>query len=275
MPKITTVISSEESAAPEKLVGALVGGVSVLRYLAAAQTPVGVSRIARDLELNPSTCFNLLKTLVHEGLAVFDGTTKTYSVGLGLLALAKGTLEQTSYIAMVKPHLREVALRHNVTSTLWHVTSAERVVLVDRADNDAAIRVHMNIGQRLPMYVAALGRCIAAHSGLSVEELRSRFGALRWDDGLTFDIYQSEVEEARKRGYAVDHGHYAKGVTTVSTAVLDELKKPLMAISAVGISAQMTKTDIKTLGEDLRERGAEISSAMGGRKGSSLIRALR
>lgn len=38
---------------------------------------------------------------------------KTYSVGLGLLALAKGTLEQASYIAMVKPHLREVALRHN------------------------------------------------------------------------------------------------------------------------------------------------------------------
>lgn len=91
----------------------LVGGLSVLRYLAAAQTPVGVSRIARDLELNPSTCFNLLKTLVHEGLAVFDETTKTYSVGLGLLALAKGTLEQASYIAMVKPHLREVALRHN------------------------------------------------------------------------------------------------------------------------------------------------------------------
>ncbi|MBS77742.1 IclR family transcriptional regulator [Variovorax sp.] len=274
MPKTTQATSSDESGAPEKLVGALVGGLNVLRYLAAAQTPVGVSRIARDLDLNPSTCFNLLKTLVHEGLAVFDDTTKTYSVGLGLLALAKGTLEQASYIAMVKPHLREVAQRHNVTSTLWHVTNGERVVLVDRADNDAAIRVHMNIGQRLPMYVAALGRCIAAHSGLSVAELRSRFGALRWDDGLTFDIYQAEVEEARKRGYAVDHGHYAKGVTTVSTAVLDELKRPLMAISAVGIGAQMTKADIKALGEDLRERGAEISGAMAGRKGSAPIRPL-
>lgn len=85
----------------------------------------------------------------------------------------------------------------------------------------------------------------------------------------------TEVEEARKRGYAVDHGHYAKGVTTVSTAVLDELKKPLMAISAVGIGAQMTKTDIKALGEDLRERGAEISSAMAGRKGAGSIRAIR
>lgn len=57
--------------------------------------------------------------------------------------------------------------------------------------------------------------------------------------------------------------------------MLDELKKPLMAISAVGIGAQMTKTDIKALGEDLRERGAEISSAMAGRKGAGSIRAIR
>lgn len=257
-----------EEPAPEKLVGALVGGLAVLRYLVAAQAPVGVSRIARDLELNPSTCFNLLKTLVHEGLAVFNETTKTYSVGLDLLALAKGTLEQVSYISMVRPHLREVAMNHRVTCTLWHVMGGERVLLVDRADNDAAIRVHMSIGQRLPMYIAALGRCMAAHSGLTTSELRSRFGKLRWEDDLTFDTYLSEVAEARKRGYAVDQNHYVKGVTTVSAAVLDALGKPLMAISAVGFGAQMTKADVKALGEDLRDRASGISLAMAGQRRS-------
>jgi DNA-binding IclR family transcriptional regulator len=257
-----------DEPAPEKLVGALIGGLAVLRYLVAAQTPMGVSRIARDLELNPSTCFNLLKTLVHEGLVVFNETTKTYSVGLGLLALAKGTLEQASYVAMVRPHLREIAVNHRVTCTLWHVMSGERVVLVDRADNDAAMRVHMSIGQRLPMYIAALGRCMAAHSGLSTAELKSRFVKLRWEDELTFEAYQAEVEETRKRGYAVDQSHYVKGVTTVSSVILDAEGKPLMAISAVGFGAQMSKADIKALGEDMRNRTARISAAMaGGRSG--------
>ena len=249
---------------PDKLVGALSSGLAVLRYLVEARDPVGVSRIARDLELNPSTCFNLLKTLVHEGLAVFNDVTKTYSVGLGLLALAKGALEEVSYITMIKPHLREIAAKHGVTCTLWHVTSGERVVLVDRADNDAAIRVHMSIGQRLPMYIAALGRCMAAHSGLTRSELRSRFVQLRWEDNLTFDTYLAGVEEARKRGYAVDRSRYVKGVTTVSSAVLDTLNKPLLAISAVGFGAQMSETRIKALGEDLRRRAAGISSAMAG-----------
>ncbi|WP_296340732.1 IclR family transcriptional regulator [Reyranella sp.] len=259
-----TIAMPSEKPAPEKLVGALIGGLAVLRYLAAAQAPVGVSRIARDLALNPSTCFNLLKTLVHEGLAVFDETTKTYSVGLGLLALAKGTLEQASYIAMVRPHLREIAVNHRVTCTLWHVMSGERVVLVDRADNDAAIRVHMSIGQRLPMYIAALGRGMAAHSGLTTSELRSRFIKLRWEGDLAFDTYLAEVEDTRKRGYAVDQSHYVRGVTTVSSVVLDARAKPLMAISAVGFGAQMNKADVRALGGDLRDRAAAISFAMAG-----------
>jgi DNA-binding IclR family transcriptional regulator len=152
---------------PEKVVGALASGLAVVRYLSIAATPVGVSRISRDLGLNSSTCFNLLKTLVHERLVTFDETTKTYRVGLGLVELAKGALETASYARLVHPHLESIAASHGVTATLWHRASEDRVVLVDRADNDATMRVHMNIGQRLPMFISALGRSMAAHSGLT------------------------------------------------------------------------------------------------------------
>lgn len=249
---------------PEKLVGALSNGLSVLRYLTATAAPVGVSRIARDLELNPSTCFNLLKTLVHERLVTFDETTKTYAIGLGLVELAKGALEQASYVRMLHPHLREIAIRHAVTATLWQRAGDERVVLVDRADNPAAMRVHLSIGQRLPTYIAALGRCMAAYSGLTSAELRGRFRALRWEDGPSFEEYLADVEDVRKCGYAVDIGHYVRGVTTVSAAVLDAQQSPVMAISAVGFSAQLGKPAIKALGEDLRDRAAEIARALSG-----------
>ncbi|MDO8767671.1 MAG: IclR family transcriptional regulator [Burkholderiaceae bacterium] len=255
---------------PEKLVGALISGLSILRYLAASSSPIGVSRIAKDLNLNSSTCFNLLKTLVHERLVIFDDTTKTYTIGIGLVELAKGALEQASYVRMLHPHLEEIASRHSVTATLWQRASDERVVLVDRADNSSAIRVHMSIGQRLPMYIAALGRCMAAFSGLSPAELRRRVSELRWEDGPSFDEYLSDVKEVLKRGYAVDLGNYVKGVSTVSAAVLDSTNRPVMAISAVGFSAQLSAAAIKVLGEDLRDRAAEITLAMSGRGGSRL-----
>jgi DNA-binding IclR family transcriptional regulator len=254
----------ESHPPPEKLVGALSSGLNVLRYLTRVATPVGVSRIARDLDLNSSTCFNLLKTLAHERLVIFDDSTKTYAIGLGLVELAKGTLEQASYVRMLRPQLEDIAARHRVTATLWHRTSRERVVLVDRADNDSAMRVHMSIGQRLPMYLAALGRCMAAQSGLTDAELRARFNELRWEDGPSFATYLAEVNDARKRGYAVDTANYVKGVTTVSAAVIDGNQRPIMAISAVGFSAQLTKPMIRTVGEDLRDRAASVSAVMSG-----------
>lgn len=253
------------AAAPEKLVGALASGLSVLRYLAAASAPVGVSRVARDLGLHSSTCFNLLKTLVHERLVQFDEATKTYAITLGVVELAKGALEQKSYLRMIRPHLDELALRHNVTVTLWHRTLDERVVLIDRADNDAAVRVHMSIGQRLPMWVAALGRVMAAHSDLTVAQLKARFSALRWEEPLDFNTYLAEVEEARRLGYAIDVGRFSRGITAVSAAVIGAAGQPLMAISTVGISAQFDKAAIRALGRDLRVRTAEISKAMSGR----------
>ena len=253
-----------DSLPPDKLVGALSSGLKVLRYLASASTPLGVSRIAKDLELNASTCFNLLKTLVHERLVNFNETTKTYSIGLGLVELAKGSLEKASYARLMRPHLQELAERHNITTTLWQCSRNDRVVLVDLAECGAPLRIHMSIGQRLPMYIAALGRCMAAHSGLSTIELRRKLSALRWEDGPSFETYMREVEAVRQNGYAVDHGNYAKSVLTVSSPILDAQQRPLMAVSAVGFITQFTPTSLQALCEDLRERCREATSDLSG-----------
>ena len=105
LPKLGRRDMDDFAERPEKLVGALASGLAIVRYLAVARAPVGASRIARHLELNSSTCHNLLKTLVHERLVVFDESNQTYCVGLGVVELAKGALEAASYVRLVQPQL--------------------------------------------------------------------------------------------------------------------------------------------------------------------------
>ena len=259
----------QQAAPPEKLVGALTAGLGILRYLSQTGARVGVSRVARDLGLNPSTCFNLLRTLVFEGMATFDPANKTYAMGLGAVELAKGALEQASYARFMRPHLEAIAARHRVTATLWQRVSRDRVVLVDRSESDSTMRVHMQIGQRLPLYVAALGRCMAAHSGLTKVELRQAFKALRWEDPPSFETYWRSVQDARARGYAVDAGSFVRGATTVSSVVLDRDGVPVMAVSAVGFAAQLTPEKVAALGADLRDRAATVGRALAGGGGDN------
>ena len=123
----------------------------------------------------------------------------------------------------------------------------------------------MSIGQRLPMYIAALGSLHRRVLGLDAAQLRERFEKLRWENGPTFEVYLADVEQVRKRGYAVDHDSYVEGVTTVSAAVLDRDDLPVMAISAVGFSGQLDKTAIKDLGNLLKARANRVSRALTGR----------
>lgn len=255
---------NERIHSSEKLVGALTAGLKILRHLAQAEGAAGVNQIARELDMNPSTCFNLLRTLVHEGLITFDAGKKNYTAGLGLLELTKGLTERDAAIRFVRPRLVEVAHAHRVTATLWRRLSEDRLMLVERADTDSALRVHMTVGQRLPAFVAAVGRCMAAYSGLPRDEIRRRFDTLRWEQPPDFEAYWTDVLKAKALGYAIDRDNFVRGVTTVASPVLDGNGASTLVLSAVGFTAQFTPESLEVLADDLRTQTREISVALNG-----------
>lgn len=247
-----------------KSVGALVAGLRVLRYINGADRPVGVSRVARDLGLNPSTCFNLLRTLVRERLAVFDPAAKSYGPGIGLVELAAGAIDRVSPVAVVRPYLRRIADTHEVTATLWQRSSETRVVLVASAESRATVRIQMTVGQRMPTLIGAYGRCVAAYEGIGREELRERLRDLRWNNPPSFAEYWQEVQAVPARGYAIDKGHFFNGVTTVASAIRGVDGRVVMAISGIGLMAQVDARRVAAVGKDLAKAAEDITRAIGG-----------
>jgi len=250
--------------APAKLVGALAAGIAVLRHLSRSSTPVGVSRIARDLSLNASTCFNLLRTLVHEGLVHFDETTKTYSLGLGAVALARGALDRTSLPRLLQPQLAALAATHSVTVLLWQRTPDDRLVLVHVAESPDAIRVQLSVGARLPLYAGASGRCMAAFGNASRAAIRRGVEAVRWDDPPSFDAYWASLAAVRERGHAIDEGHYRRGATVVAAPVLDRTGTPMLAIGCATFSAQLDAGALRALTDALGLLAARATEALAG-----------
>lgn len=245
-----------------KRVNAVTSAVRILHHLANASTPLTAGQMCRALELNPSTGFNILQTLVAEGLVSFDSHSHCYQLGLGLLALANGAVRFNRYVELVHPYLRDIAERFRVTATLWQRISDERVILTDYAEKKSPVRVSMDIGQRLPLLTGALGRCMAAFSDIGTDTLRQQYTRLRSDDLLPFDDFLAQVRQAKERRYAFDEGHFVAGITTVSSPVLDRSGYPLMAISAVGLSAQIERPTIEAIGNTLVSATQEIENGL-------------
>lgn len=247
-----------------KIVGALYSGIKILRYLSACKSPVGVTQVARDLELNPSTCFNLLRTLAHEKLVIFNPEIKTYQIGLGLVEIAQSALNSASLVRMIQPVMDEVSATHRITVTLWQKMEDNRVMLIANAESDSYISIHMSIGQRLPMFIGALGRCFAAFSELSKGELKKAYFKIRVQDPVAIDEWLESLESVKLKGFAIDEGHFSKGFTTLSAPIFDSENRPYMAISAVAVSAQLSEEQTLDIAMSLNQASQRITAAIQG-----------
>ena len=88
-------------------VGSVTSTIAILRLLATVDQPIGVNAIARRLELTPSSCFNILKTLVEEDFVNCDPETKAYSLGGGVIAIARRALDPAEAFELVRARAEE------------------------------------------------------------------------------------------------------------------------------------------------------------------------
>lgn len=246
-----------------KPVGAVLSALRILRHLAESPEPLSSNRIAREVEINPSTCFNILKTLEHEGFIYCDPDTKRHRLGFMLLELPGGVMDNLGYRQMLHPYVEQVARNCEAVASLWVRSGYDRVVLVDTAEGGQSglVKIVMPIGSRVPLLAGALGRCFAGYGGMPRAELRKLFQGLRMQKPLSFDEFMLEAQAAVRQGYAVDEGNYAQGVTTISSPILDRDSRPIMAISAVKLSATLDDKSIAWIGEQVAQAAAAARKA--------------
>ncbi|WP_168192311.1 IclR family transcriptional regulator [Pararhodobacter marinus] len=253
---------ADEEIIQSRPVGALVHALRILRHLSAMGRAEGVSAIARATGVNPSTCFNILRTLTAEGLVSFDAHDKTYQPAMGLVELAVGVLG-TNPGDLIRPELERLAIEYKVLICLWHITAEDRIVLIERAFDPAVTRVDLPLGKRLPVYTGGVGRILAAHRKLTEAELRAQFVDLRWQCAPeSADEYIDSVRDAAASGYGVDLGQLYIGVDVVGALVVDAQGVPRYGISSISLSGQMDSDRRRAVGEDLVETCARIGAQM-------------
>jgi DNA-binding IclR family transcriptional regulator len=244
------------------LVKPAANAIRILKYLAESGGPTRSVTISRSLHINASTCFNILRTLVVEGVVDFDQVTKTYSVGAGLTNLIGSLLTEGQRVSAATPHMRDIAARYSVTVTLWKRLGVDKIVLVKSEASPTDLRIEMAEGQRLPVLMASTGRILAPHLGWSRKDLKGAFKALRWQTPLTFEEFWAQVEIAQKRGWASDQGYFTRGVQTIAAPVFDRTGEVAFTIVAVMLMGQHDETGIAEIGKALKEAAERLTSAL-------------
>ena len=231
----------------KRAVPAVTRAVAILRHLGRADAPVGVNAMARDLGLVPSTCLHILRVLADEGLVQMDPETRRYSIGVGILPIARTAIRRNAFISLARPHLDELSERFGATVLATQVTEAGQMVVIALSEVQQRISLQVDLGSRFPLLISATGRCYAAYGGEDPASMKDRFDQLHWDNPPRFDAWVDQVAEVRERGFAVDHGSYMSGVTVVAVPFLNAAGRMSRSLVAVGISERMAAQGIEAL----------------------------
>lgn len=222
---------------------------AILRLLAESGA-LTLSDIGRFTDLSPSSCLNLLKTLVAEGAVERDARTKQYRLAVAWQAADALRDTRAARLAdRAQPLMARFAQNAEAAVGLWRVVSRDRMQLAGRAESDAGMRLSLADGQRQPLGSGAAGRAIAAVQGVSEAELARRYAPVRWQDALTFEAYARQVAAAGVQGFAIDRGHAHRGVCTVAAGIADIA--PGFCLSASFVAGSRSEAEVEALGAAL------------------------
>jgi DNA-binding IclR family transcriptional regulator len=198
-----------------ELLGTVRRALRVLDYLAEAEQPVPIKRLAGELGLNISSAYHVMNTLVADGYATRDDRSGAY--GLGAKAARLGDAYARSW--PVEPELRgivgELGARTGENAYLALVHGND-VVITDIVESRQRVRVHaLHRGYSADLHARALGKAVLAHRGPAA--VRQHFAAqpprrITPRTLVTMTAIETELERVRRRGYAEDIEEFCEGV---------------------------------------------------------------
>ena len=175
--------------------------VALLDHFAARPDErLGLSELARALDISKPTCLGIVTTLVESAYLTCDGRTKTYSLGPALVRVGRRAQSSFSAADAAQKHLAVLSEQYKTSCTASAVVGGHILIL---ASTDVAGREPLvAVGQRYPF---------APPMGLMHVAWRDDLAFAQWLELPSTvpgphdaDQLRAIVADSRKRGFLVE-----------------------------------------------------------------------
>ena len=239
--------------------------VRVLDALGGAPEGLGVSDVARTLDVHRSTASRLLGTLATDGMVERDPITQRYRLGARIVGLAATAVARLPVVSQARPELEQLSASTSETVNLA-ILDGFHVVYVDQVTPAQTVVMASWVGRRSPVHASSSGKVLLAwgHPRARQALFRRRLEALTDRTITDPDELRRVLDDIRRRGYASSNGELESGLLTIAAPVLVE-GTAVAAVSISGPGYRLPARDLPGLGRRLVEAAAAVANRMTGR----------
>ncbi|MBD1380468.1 IclR family transcriptional regulator [Metabacillus arenae] len=249
----------------ENMVKSVSRALDIITLVSTKKGGLGVTEIAGQIDINKSSVYRILSTLVQYGYVEQDKETGRYKLGYKFLEVSSKLLESIDLRAEARPYLQEL---ENITNEVIHMVVYDQgeVVYIEKLEGNETLRMHSKVGKRAPMHCTSVGKAILAHlpSAVVLDILERKGMPMHTDKTITSkEEFMQELNQVKQKGYALDLEENEYGITCIAVPVFDHLGKVISAVSISGPTIRMTEERLNQLKKKMIFIGKQISARLG------------
>jgi len=247
-------------------VASIAKGMNVFSFIVNSNRAVGITQIARSLNLSIGTVQRATNTLHKLGYLRKDENTQGYILGHKAWGLGISIIKDVDIKQIAHPYLEELSREINETVNLAILDDAE-IVYLDRIKTEQIININLSIGSRLPLYCTSMGKSLLAF--IPKDELFELLDKIDikpitpntiTDKGSLLE----ELQKVRQRGFSVNNIELDIGLRSVAAPVRGGSGRVIAAVNIAVPSSRITFEELKTkLAKKVIDVTRIISEAMG------------
>jgi IclR family transcriptional regulator, pca regulon regulatory protein len=261
-----------EQSEPTGLSQSLERGLAILSCFSERRPLLGISDLARAVDLNKSTAHRYVATLTALGYLQQDAATRKYRLGLRVIDLGFAAVNSMEISKVAGPFLQALSEETGYSANMAVLDGVD-IVYVARyrtaREGRLGVDLNLHVGSRLPAYCTSMGKVLLAHQPAERQaRLIERVDLTRRGPNTltTREALVSALAQVRRVGTAVNDEELAAGLRSIAVPVRDGFGEVVAAVNlAVHLSIWGASTEaIARRYEGALRRAAEgISRRLG------------
>jgi DNA-binding IclR family transcriptional regulator len=254
----------QENGQVQGAAAALLNGLAVLEAFSVQKPILGVTEIARIVDLHKSTVSRILAGLTEAGYAQRDDDTGRYRLGLGIIGLSGPLLADLDVRRAAVPHLEQLTEHTQETSAI-SIWNGHEAIVVEQVASPHLVKHSATIGTRYNKFESSSVRVFLAElpPAQATELIETERIIRTAGDGLPAD-HTAHLQEIARQAYAVNDGATADEEFGVSAPVRDYRGKVVGCITSSAPRSRVQKQAAQDkLVQAVKHAASEISIRLG------------
>lgn len=236
----------------------------VLLAFTDAPASLGVSEIARRLDLSKAVVHRILQALLARELISTDPETRGYRLGPAAAVLGARALRDSDLRGAAMPVIRELQQQTGETTTVSALAPGGRVYL-DQVESRQEIKMTVEIGRRFPLHAGSSSQCILAFlpEPRRTEIMAGALDALTPRTIVDRSRLHGVLTAIHQTGYAYTQSERQPGAASVAAPVFGFDGAVVGAVSVCGPVGRVDEGASNKYAPLVREAADRISRALG------------